>query len=301
MNQSLSIEHLPEIRTFILVADSESFTRAAQILEVSPTAVSKQIKKLENAIQEDLFIRTTRQVRLTEFGSQLYHAAKGLQSQWDNVQSLILSKDKCPKGTLKIASSLVVANRFIIPNLLEFRERYTNLNIELKLAERIPDMNREDIDILVGFSATHNLPQNLKAKKLFDSRVILVASPSYLEKYGCPKKEKDLLRHQFISHALRSTDNEFSLMNKKSLKFAKPVIVVNALESMLELCVKGNGIALIGETLAKKYLEKGELVRILPNLPYPSHIVCLYYQPLAHQQAKIRYFIDFLLSKISFE
>jgi DNA-binding transcriptional LysR family regulator len=301
MNQSLSIEHLPEIRTFILVADSKSLTRAAQILDISPTAVSKQIKKLENAIQEDLFIRTTRQVRLTEFGTQLYHAAKGLQSHWDNVLGLILSKDKCPKGILKIASTLVVANQFIIPNLLEFRERYPSLKIELKLAEHVPDMDREDVDILVGFSVSHNVPKNLRAKKLFDSRIILVASPNYLEKYGCPQKEKDLVQHQFIFHALHSSTNEFILANKKPLKFARPVIIVNALESLLELCVKGNGIALIGERLAKKYLEKGELVRVLPNLPYPSHMICLYYRPLAHQQAKIRCFIDFFSNKISFE
>lgn len=162
-------------------------------------------------------------------------------------------------------------------------------------------MNAEDVDILVGFSQYKTIPDNLKARKLFDSTVSLYASPAYLEQYGYPKNAQDLLDHQYIAHTLREPLDEATLANGNILKFAKPAVVVNALEVLLELCLRGNGLAMIGNLIAKKYVENGSLVRVLPNLPYPTHEVNLYYRSHVHQQAKIRYFIDFLVKKIQFD
>jgi DNA-binding transcriptional LysR family regulator len=246
-------------------------------------------------IGEQLFVRSTRQVTLTEFGEGFYQQCKSVEEHWQSLGGFLQSHKAEPQGKLKIAvSSRTLGLEQLFKKLDAFTSAYPQIELDINVIEEPTLASEKDpADILFGFSELPGITDNLKYKHLSTTRNILCASPAFIKKYGMPKKAEDLVNYKFINHSLRNPSNVIKLADGKEVITAKPHIVINSFEALTELCAQGLGIFLTGESLANEKIAQKKLVSILPDLAYREFKVYLFYRPMMYEQANVRAFVDF--------
>jgi DNA-binding transcriptional LysR family regulator len=285
---------LTHIKTFILTAELRSLAKVARKLGISPAAVSKQLTKLEMELGVQLLIRSTRKIELTEIGISYSIQCRKILEEVDAANSLVSNVKATPNGTLKVVSGRHFATSFIVPYIKEFLTKYPKIELDLELAERIPDLNSEGIDIMIGMS----IPATGEAiqRRIGSTSYVLAASPEYLKKFGIPKTPSDLKDHRYITHSMRKPDNELSL--GKEIVTLSSYIKLNDTQTMLQLALEGLGIVNLHRYVVEDYLKKGTLKEILVS--YNKNDVPLYvaYPQRRYVSSKVRCFIDFITEKI---
>src|SRR6185312_8734165 len=159
-----------------------------------------------------------------------------------NTEGFIQAQQEEPQGRLRILCSLFFAHSHLIDHLHEFHAHYPRLQLEIELAERVPDMGREDFDILLGFSLLPQINANLRQRKLLTTQYVLCAAPSYLKKYGAPKTPQDLKQHKLINHPLRQPTNLIRFQDGTQIYMRPPEILINSIDDLTILCCNGAGI-----------------------------------------------------------
>src|SRR5207237_4589330 len=183
------MDKLKHMKTFRIVIEEGSIAKAANILGISKAAASKQIIELEKNLNTQLLYRTTRKLILTETGRLFYESLRNVFSAVTEAESVINQTYDKPVGTLRIASHRHFGEKYIINNLKEFKLLYPDLKLDIQLADRFPDMEKENIDVLCGIG--HEGPDHLVRKKIATIRHVLCASPDYIAEYGIPKTPDD--------------------------------------------------------------------------------------------------------------
>ncbi len=278
---------------FIKAAEFKHFALAAKSLNISPTALSKQIKVLEQQLAMQLFVRTTRQVFLTEFGELLYKRCKKIHQEMLQLNQFIENKKGKPQGQLKVLVSTILAQSFVLKNLNNFRAKYPDVELELIFTEDDAALNDKNADVMVGFPEIAPFTNDLKYRKMYKVSNILCASPKYIKNYGMPLKETDLLNTPLISHTLREPYHALPLANGNCIEISKPVLLMNNFNCLNRACIDGHGAFLTGDILVEKYLNSGELIKILPNIKFRSYEIYIFYQPCDYEIPKVRAFVDF--------
>lgn len=289
------MKNFKQIQSFIVVAELHSFSRAAEQQCLSVMAVSKQVKALEQAIGEQLFVRSTRKVSLTEFGERFYQQCKGLQNQWQEVDSFIQHHKHEPQGTLRVCVSHAFGKHLLIKQLKAFNKQYRKIKLEIIFSEEpmLAEFQQGMFDILFAFPELPGITDNLKYRLLYQTNNYLCASKDFIKQYGLPKSTDDLIYYKFINHSLRQPGNQIPLADGGRIMTSQPEIVMNSFESLMTACRDGLGIFLTGDLLADKYLDDGSLVRLFPELSYRQFQLYSFYRPMNYEQPKIRAFIDF--------
>ncbi len=284
-----------QMKTFIKVAESLSFVQAAKDLKISAAAVSKQISLLEDDLGVELLYRSTRRVELSELGEQFLEGARRTMKELSMAEDLIAATKKEPQGELRIVAARYFAERFIVPHLSEFLRLFPLITLNLELAERVPDLEKEGIDILIGLSIPG--PPDSIQRVIAKTRYILAASPRYISKFGMPKKPEELLSHRYIAHGMRKPADTIQLKNK-SLHL-KPFLLLNDSKAMLSCALQDIGIVKLHDYIVEEALAKKELVEILAEYQDEKALsLYLCYQAQRYVQPKIRAFIDFILQKL---
>lgn len=283
------------VQTFALIAELGSLTAAARQLGVSSAAISKQMTKLEQDLGLQLLIRTTRKIELTDIGRSYYLQCKRIMEEVDTASALVSQVKSTPSGKLKVFSGRHFAATYIVPHLKEFLQKYPQVEFNLELGERTPDLGTEAIDVIIGLSIS--AVGDTIQRKIGKTRYVLCASKRYLKEFGIPKKPKDLMKHCYIAHSMRKPDDELFFSPNENIKLT-PYIRVNDTQTMLNLALDGLGIAMLHDYVVKDYLESGELQELLPS--YHSTELPLYvaYPQRKFLPSKVRCFIDFILEKI---
>jgi DNA-binding transcriptional LysR family regulator len=293
------------IRTFIKVADLGSFSKAAQVLNLAPSSITRSINKLEAELNVRLFKRSTRALVLTEEGHQFYPRAEKLLEDADGLISSMQGTRSEPEGTLRISVFEGFGRAFISPLLPEFLSRYPKLKIEIELDNQIIDLNSENVDlgIRIGLPAD----SNLNARLLLANTTVLCASPRYLEQQGRPSKPEDLAQHNcLILNRDRQRTNWYF---RNSLKDFKKISVAGNLTSkggtpLLEAAVNHGGIVLLSSWMVDKLITEGKLVQCLPEwqgslFEESSGVIYAVYQGNKYLKPSLRVFIDFLVEKLA--
>lgn len=286
---------LEQIEAFLSVVHENSFAGAARKQGISTAAISRQISRLEADLGVQLLERTTRQIALTELGSQYYQHCKNALAELSEANALITGAQAEPTGTLNITSNRHFANEYLIPYLSEFLSLYPKIVMNLELAERFPDFSEENIDILFGVSLEG--PPDLVRKRITTTRYIMCASPDYLRKYGTPKSPDELSQHHYITHVMRKPDNVIQFRGDKKICLS-PTLFLNDCQTMLECAIRGIGIVMLHNYVVRDAINKGLLIEILKEYQEPERPVYLYYQHQRYLQPKIRHCIDFFTQKI---
>lgn len=286
-----------QIKTFILTSELGNLAAVAKKLNVSPAAISKQLTKLEEELGIQLLMRSTRRVELTEVGINYCLQCKRILEEAEAASALISQIKEVPSGSLKVVSGRHFASSYIVPYVQEFLSKYPQIELNLELAERTPDLNQEAIDVLIGMSisATGDVIQ----KRITTTSYALCASPRYLKQFGIPQKPADLKKHRYITHSMRNPDNQLIFRNQEITLI--PYIRVNDAETMLKFALEDLGIVKLHCYVVQKYLEKGTLQEILTAYKNEEIPIYVTYPMRRYVPSKVRCFIDFVLEKISNE
>ena len=285
-----------QIVCFLKVAELSNFSLAATSLHITPTAVSKSIKNLEHSIDEQLLVRTTRHVGLTEFGRLFYDRCKKIEEQILLVNQFIESNREQPQGQLKVLVSTITSKDWVLKHLSDFMEKYPLLRLELDFSEDDEAFTRPDIDVMVGFPVIPPMTEALNYRKMYSVNNILCASQAFVAKYGMPMTAQELPDFKIISHSLRKPAHFLPLANGSQLHCAEPIIYMNNFDALNQACLDGVGLFLTGDSLVKTWLESGELVQVLSQYAFKHYDIFMFYKAYDFELPKIRAFVDFFSS-----
>ncbi len=293
------------IRIFIKVADLGSFSKAAQVLNLAPSSITRSINKLEAELDVRLFKRSTRALVLTEEGHQFYPRAEKLLEDADGLISSMQGTRLEPEGSLRISAFEGFGRAFISPLLPEFLSRYPKLKVEIELDNQIVDLNSENVDlgIRIGLPAD----SNLNARLLLANKTVLCASPRYLEQHGTPIEPEDLAEHNCL---ILNRDRQRTVWHfRNSDKDYKKILVAGNLTSkggtpLLEAAINHGGIVLISSWMVRDLINEGKLVQCLPEwqgslFEESSGVIYAVYQGNKYLKPSLRVFIDFLIEKLA--
>lgn len=291
---------------FVAVAQAESFTAAALTRGQTPMALSKQVARLEKQLGEALFERSTRKVKLTGFGEDFLVRAQQILLQHESLSEWLDSRQGRIAGKLKVVSqSLQVYQETIYPYLPEFLEKYPQLEVSLDVQERVIEVDKDPCDIYWGVGEyLGELSCGLKRRLMWRTRYGIFASPEYLEKHGTPQSPEDLSNHQMIGYVHQQPNNILLVnhqphSNQRKLEYVELNAPVTVIGGQSTLAAQGIGLINAGadDHDIVKYLNSGELVPVLEDHWFTQAESFIYYQQVKYEQAKVRAFIDFFLSK----
>lgn len=285
-----------KLRIFNVVANSGSFTKATSILNISQSAISRQVSILEEDLGISLFTRLPRGLELTEAGKVLNETATGIFSKLAAVESLITEQKGQPQGELKVATTLAFGNFWLSPRLKEFTDLFPNIRVNLLLKDEEVDLNMREAD--VGIAAVPMNNPDLVHTPGIPYRLRVYGHKKYFEKHGVPKTVSDLDKHQIINyggnpaHPFHGLD---ILLRVGTDKPRKPYMTFNSTHGMLEAIKGGLGIAAL-----HKYIVDGnpDLVEVLPDLPGAEVQRCLIYPHQLKHLVRLRVFVDFVMRKM---
>ncbi|QBH98461.1 LysR family transcriptional regulator [Limnobaculum zhutongyuii] len=295
---SISRSSLPlneDLRVFLTVVRKHSFAKAAVELGVSPAYISKRINALEKVLDIKLFHRSTRSIVLTEDGEKARVWADRILGDLDDFISDVSEARHEPQGTLRIVSSFGFGRQFVAPAISQLAKQYPNLAIQLVTSDHVIDLVAEgfDLEIRVG----SDLPNHYMAKKLLDNQRVLCASPAYLAAKGQPETLDDLARHDCLVIKERDTPFGSWLLSGKDEK-PQTVRVDGRLSSnsgaiVLQWGLEGHGIFLRSMWDAKRYIDEGKLINVLPEYSQSADIWAVYPMRLSNS-AKLKVCVEFL-------
>jgi DNA-binding transcriptional LysR family regulator len=257
---------IPDIAAFAAVAQTGSFTKAAENLGTSKSNVGKAVQRLEGRLGTRLFQRTTRAVRLTEDGETYLVATQAALDGLREAEQALAARREEPIGRVRVDLPAGFG-RLLLPTFLQLRQRYPKVTLELSLVDRMSDAVGEGWDIVVRIG---ELPQDsdMTVRKLCNLRLGLYASPDYLQQRGEPQTVAQLSDHDAVifrasSGRLRPwTVQDGSIVRDISID---PVMVLADGQALVESTVMGFGISQIFDHVARPYVEKGRLTHILPS------------------------------------
>lgn len=286
---------LSQMETFTLTSQLGTLAAVAKKLGISPAAVSKQLTRLEEELGVQLLVRSTRRIELTEVGVNYCLQCHRILEEVEAAAALISQVKTIPHGSLKIVSGRHFATSYLIPHMREFLLRYPKIELNLELAERIPDLNLEAIDVLIGMSisATGDAIQ----KRIATTSYSFCASPDYLKRFGRPEKPIDLKKHQVITHSMRKPDNELLFRDNEVITIT-PYIRVNDAQTMLKFALDGLGIVKLHHYVVKEHLEQGALEELLTIYHHSEIPIYVAYPQRRYISSKVRCFIDFITERM---
>ena len=289
-----------DLLIFARVADAGSFSRAAERLRLPKSTVSRRISLLEERLGERLMVRTTRRLRLTEFGERLLEHARRVATEVDDVTSLAEHRRDRPVGRLRVAMPSDLAILLLADALAAFAALHPAVSLELDLSARRVDLLGENVDLAVRIGTP---PEDalLAARRVGVFPIGLYAAPSYLADRGEPVSPDDLAMHDALR--LLGRDGEPArwrlLQGERSWEGLAPGRVsANSPDLLIRLARSGAGIAAVPEVLAGPAVRRGELRRILPGWCLPPHTVWALFPGRRLMPTKVRAFLDMLATAL---
>ena len=187
---------LPYMAVFVRVVEAGSFSGAARLLGSTPSAVSRQVARLEQALALRLLERTTRQLRLNEAGAEFYQHCRDMLDAADAAVAIGERLMRSPRGLVRLSVPKAYGKFVVGPLMPAFLQRYPEVDVQLRISDQSPDLIEDGFDLLV--QVTDNPPEGLAGKPLGPVRQLLCASPDYLQRHGEPQHPQDLLRHSCL-------------------------------------------------------------------------------------------------------
>lgn len=286
------IKTLPFLQSFVHVVEEESFALAAKKMKISTSAISKHINKLEEILKLQLLLRTTRKIVLTPPGTLFYEQCKSILMRVEEAQDMIGELHAEPQGNLKIVAARYFAKQFLNPAINLFLTKYPLIYLNLEWAERMPDIEKEAVDIVMGMSVPAE-SLNIIQKRIMSTRYVFTASPIYLKNHGTPKRPSELSTHRYLTHSMRKPNSTLLFPNHEPVS-VKPYLQVNDAETLLDFTMQGMGIMKTHEYVVSEAINQGKLIEILK--PFSGEEVPIYvaYPQRRILSRKIRCFIDFI-------
>jgi DNA-binding transcriptional LysR family regulator len=298
------MDKLRALNYFSAVATSGSFTKAAKILDVPASSVSRRIHDLESELGVALFHRSTRVVKLTELGTLYLEQITPAITALGLADEIVGQHSDIPSGVIRISAIPDYGRTRLLPALIKMRDIYPDIVCDIELSDHISNLTQNEVDIAVR--ATSTLSERAVARQLTSGTFILVASPQYLEQYGTPKNVEDLKSHRALLYRLPSGILYWQAKMADGWRELRlpPAFICNQGNALLAEALAGTGLALIPRWGIVDKLDNKELIHIMlddadvrPARTDSSGIYLLYHRP-KYAVKKIRLAVDFLLAEL---
>lgn len=284
-----------KLRIFHSVADAGSLTHAGDLLHLSQSAVSRQVRSLEESLDTTLFHRHARGLILTEQGELLFEATRSMMKRLDTATARIRDSEDEVFGELRVTTTIGFGTLWLAPRLAKLYEKYPDLKIDLMLEERVLDLPMREADIAIRMKEPSQA--DLIRKRLMSVHIGLFASPDYLEQRGTPQTVEELCDHRLICQNVGSPQVSAATYLVKELMTndISSVLHVNNYFGVLQAVINNLGIGILPDYLT---FDFPNLVRILPEVESVEVPVYLAYpEELRHSQ-RIAAFRDFVQEEI---
>lgn len=280
---------------FVRAVDHGSFSAAARALGLSPSAVSRQVRRLEDGLGVRLINRSTRSITLTEEGHAFYERCARIVADIDEAQALVMSMGEHVQGRLRVTATVAFAKAHLLPLIPEFLRRYPELKLVLELTDRPVDLVAEGVDVAIRFTE-QIADTSVVARKLANNKRVICASPAYLELNGVPERPADLLRHNCLrlSTVTSWNDWEFDEPDGKRILRVTGNFEANSADAIYHAVLAGVGIARLSTYLVAEDLLAGRLARVLPEYTYEKADILAIYPDRRNLSPKVRAFVDYL-------
>ncbi len=293
---------LSSIELFCKAAELGSFTAAAESLGLTPASVSRSIKRLETRLGVRLFARNTRNVRLTNEGELYRQECQRALEQIAEVERAITGHQKVPSGPLRISIGTLYANHRVLPLLPRFTAAYPQIDLELSLSNHVIDFVDDGFDLAIRLGTPPD--SRLIAHWLEDAPVGIFATPDYLAKRGTPQSIEDLSAHDCIQFIVPSTGRAMPWIFRNrhgediDFTFRSRFRVLDDVLGCISWAQAGGGLFQIYHFIAEPMVARGELVEVLQDFGGRSRQFSILYPHNRHLSARVRAFVDFMLSEL---
>jgi DNA-binding transcriptional LysR family regulator len=278
------------------IIDSGSFAGAGEILDMTQSGVSRSVARLEARLGIRVFDRTTRSVTLTDEGRRFYEQIMPLLAGLEEAASSVAEGRTAVRGRLRVTVDPFFSRLVLGPQLGAFIERYPDLQLELITRHQLGDMIADGFDLAVRFGQPRS--STLVARKLFETRILTVAAPSYLKKHGRPLVPGDLTSHACVQFRDPETGRpfewEFHKGRKKIVVPTSGQLMVNDAGTLHSICLAGLAVAQTMEFGIGSMLADGRLIDLFPDWPDERFPLYALYPSRHHLPAKTRAFLDFV-------
>ena len=288
-----------KLKIFHAVAEAGNFTKATYILNLSQSAISRQIQSLEHELKTQLFERHARGLSLTENGEYLFKTAREVISKLKDVESTLMDKKNKLSGKLTVTTVVSFGTTWLTPRIQEFMKLNPEIEIELIFDDKELDLSTRQADIGIWMRRPKQL--NYVQKKLIDINYHIYGSTKYLEQNGHPKTLQELNKHNFISYGKGAPSPVFNpdwalKLGVKDNKKRKPVMKVNSIYGLLLAVQSGVGLAALPDYIT---ISVPNIVKVLPQIEGPKTEAYFVYPQSLRNTARVIAFRNFLYSKVS--
>ena len=288
-----------KLRVFHAVAEAGSFTHAGDTLNLSQSAVSRQISSLEDSLQVKLFHRHARGLKLTEQGEHLFETAHEVFAKLAMAEAHIADVKEKPQGTLRITTTVAFGSIWLTPRIKEFVELYPDIEVSLVLADTELDLSMREADAAIRMMPPTQ--PDLIQRHLMTMNYRIYAAPEYLKARGIPKTARDLDQHSIVVYGEDASPpvGDFNMLLEVGIKSGpprEPVLRVNSIYGIYRAVQGGLGIAALPEYMSH---EGRNLVEVLPEIPGSSLDVYFVYPEEVRNAERIVVLRDFLVRKMA--
>ena len=286
-----------KLRIFHAAAEAGSFTHAADVLNLSQSAISRQVAALEQEVGTPLFHRHARGLVLSEQGELLFHTASDVLKRLEQVRMQLTETREKPTGKLRVTTTVGLGSGWLTERAKEFLELYPDLELQLVFDNEEIDLTMRKADAAIRLRQPQQ--PDLIQRRLFTVHLHVYASPAYLNRFGTPETVEDLDNHRIITFGepapnyLRNL-NTLETVGLPDGKSRSPILQINNLMAIRSAIESGIGLALLPDYLIDKRVK---LVQVLPEMEMPTFDTYLCYPEQMRNAAKLKVFRDFLISK----
>ncbi|WGE36689.1 LysR family transcriptional regulator [Actinobacillus genomosp. 1] len=285
------MDKLNAINLFCRVIETQSFTQAAQLEQISLAMASKLIAQLEEHLNVRLLHRTTRKITPTEAGLLYYQRCLPILNELKDAENSVSNITSTLQGKITISLPMDFGSRFVAPYLGQFMTTYPNIQLNIEFSDRRVDVVAEGYDLVLRIGALED--SSIVAKRIARSELVLLASPEYLAKHGTPENLAQLAEHTCLIYENHQqwqfTDGDQKVKIKPNAH-----VISNNGYALLQMTKAGQGIVNLPLFLAKEEISAGKLVEILPQYTQHSIDISILYPHRRYLSPKVKVLIEFL-------
>ena len=294
------MDKFEDIQAFVAVVEAGSFTAAAERLNTAKSAVSRRVSALEERLGVQLLRRTTRVLNLTDTGKSFYEHGTRILSDLEEAEAAVQQEHGELRGTLRIALPLSFGVRHMCGPIAAFSRQHPKVKFDLDLNDRRVDLIEENVDMALRIGRLSD--SSLIARRLFDVKGVVCASPAYLHARGEPQSPEELADHDCLIYSNLAELDKWTYEDgdgrRREVKINRTMTASSG-DFLANASAHGLGLVISPTFIAADAIRKGHLVPILTDVAWPVSPAYAVYPPTRHLSYRVRAFIDFLADKFS--
>ncbi|GAA0554243.1 LysR family transcriptional regulator [Rheinheimera aquimaris] len=293
------MDHLLAIKVFCRVVEAGTFSRAADLLDIPKSTVTKLVQELEAHLQLKLLHRTTRRVTVTMEGAAYYEKTNKLLHELEDIESNISNEQRTPRGRLKVDMASAIANFILLPALPAFIQQYPEIQLELGVSDTNIDLLTDNVDCVIRGGELSDT--SLIAKRIAELKFVTCAAPHYLQQHSTPQTPDELgAKHRIIYYRSRKTNRVMPLRfsnKQQSMEIQQQgsQLSVNDSTAQLTATLSGLGVSQLPLFMAQPYIDNGQLQLIMTDWQRAAFPLYLIYPQERHLSGRLRAFANWVM------